>query len=80
MEHTGTRATALLTAAEVADRLGISKRTVRRYVQRGFLGSVRLQRLVRFEASDVEAFVEQCRLPQVRVQATPTGRVDGTPS
>jgi len=52
--------TDLLTLQETADRLRISTRTVRDYVQKGKLRAVRLSATapLRFRALDVDRFVE----------------------
>jgi excisionase family DNA binding protein len=47
----------LLTVEQVAARLGVSPKTVRRLMRRG-LPSVRLGRLVRFEQRDLLRWVE----------------------
>jgi excisionase family DNA binding protein len=48
---------ALLTAAQVATRLGISLRTVRRYGEEGRLPRVHVGRAVRYASADVEALI-----------------------
>lgn len=48
---------ALLTAAQVAARLGISLRTVRRYGEEGRLPRVHVGRAVRYASADVEALI-----------------------
>jgi excisionase family DNA binding protein len=53
----------LLTAQEVASRLGVSARWVLAHaagLNRPILPSVKLGKAVRFERSDVEEFIRQC--------------------
>jgi|HubBroStandDraft_4_1064222.scaffolds.fasta_scaffold4346718_1 excisionase family DNA binding protein len=47
----------LLTAAEVADRLNISLRTVRRLIKNGMLPIVRIGRLVRIRPEALAALI-----------------------
>lgn len=59
----------ILTVAEVAQRLGVSERTVRRYIDRGWLAVVDLPtegagRTVRVRAEDVRDFIESRRIEQ----------------
>ena len=53
----------LLDAAEVAERCGVSLRTVRRWIAAGDLVEHRLGRLVRVAEADLERFLEAHRLP-----------------
>lgn len=59
-------ATKLLTAAEAAERLAVSPVTVRRWLHRGHIPSVKLGRTLRVREEDVEALV--------RFGLEPTGR------
>lgn len=52
---------ALITQEEAAKRLGVCKRTVRRYVRRGWLVPVQLGRTVRYRPEDVDRLVEAGR-------------------
>ena len=52
---------ALLTLRDVADRLRVSERTVRREVDAGRLHCVRIGRALRFAAIDVSRFVAAAR-------------------
>jgi excisionase family DNA binding protein len=63
---TGTTATqhALLTTGEVAARFNTSRRTVRRYVERGLLPAIRLRGGLRFDPREVEAFLAARRTGQ----------------
>ncbi|MHB1430625.1 MAG: helix-turn-helix transcriptional regulator [Streptosporangiaceae bacterium] len=47
----------LISAAETASRLGISRRSVERLVERGVLTRVKVCSATRFRASDVAAIV-----------------------
>ena len=49
----------LLTRQEVAERLGVSSRTVARFVSRGELARVKLGRVARFREADVRALIER---------------------
>lgn len=50
----------LLTTSQVAERLGVSVRTVLRLVQRGDLVAVRLsQKNFRFEAAEIARFIDE---------------------
>ena len=48
----------LLTIAEVADCLGVSTASIRRYVASGRLKHVRVGHLVRLRESDIMSFIE----------------------
>jgi len=57
-----TDTTALLSPAQVATRLGLSTKSVRRLAAAGTLPAVRLsERVVRFEPEAVEAFIASRR-------------------
>ena len=47
----------LLTAEDVAARLAVSVRSVRRYTERGVLAPIQLGRAVRYRAADVERLI-----------------------
>src|SRR5438552_2244653 len=55
----------LLRSREVAERLAVSEKTVRRYVRDGLLGAVRLRGGLRFEEAGVTAFVHGSRVGRV---------------
>lgn len=48
----------LMTYADVAARLGLKKRTVESYAQRGMLPYLRIGRHIRFEPDAVEEFIK----------------------
>ena len=60
-------ATALLTISEVAERLSISARTVRRLVDRRELAETRVGRSVRIPLSSVEDFVDRNTRPALQL-------------
>lgn len=53
----------LLTAAEVAERLGVPKTWVLESARSGAMPCVRLGRYVRFQWADVERWLEECKQP-----------------
>ncbi len=56
----GTRTNPLLSVATVAERLGVSVKTVRRHIARGaFPRAVLLGRMVRIPESDVTVLLEE---------------------
>lgn len=57
---------ALMSIADVAERLGVGERMVRRLVLERKLAVTRIGRLIRFDPTDVEAFVAASRSPAVR--------------
>jgi len=61
----------LLTRAQVAERLGVSPRTVARLVACGQLPCVRIGRLARFRPVDVAGFVERALAKDGRPSAIP---------
>ena len=50
----------LLTKKEVAERLGVSESTVYRLFKTRQLGGYQIASVMRFEESDVEAFLARC--------------------
>lgn len=64
----------LLTAREVADRLGFRTETVLRWARDGELPSLKVRRAVRFREVDVEAWLSE------QERATPTRGVLATPN
>jgi excisionase family DNA binding protein len=71
----------LLSAREVAERLGVSQLTVRRYAYSGRLRSVRLgPKLLRFDEADVRKFVREGRImtPKEADPDAAPGRAEAT--
>ena len=59
MRSTGTQS--LLTVEQIAERLSVSTRTVRRWISDGELVAYRLGRAVRIDEPDLEAFLARHR-------------------
>jgi len=55
----------VMTVEEAAHRIGISPRTMRRVVAQRLIRHVRIGRLVRLDADDVEVFVSKCTVEAV---------------
>ena len=53
----------LLNAEEVAERLGVPTTWVREQTRAGAIPCIRLGRYVRYDAVDVENWIESCRQP-----------------
>ena len=51
-----------LSTAESARRLGITPRTLYRFIDEGQLPAYRFGRVIRLKQSEVEAFIEACRI------------------
>ncbi|WP_413206986.1 helix-turn-helix transcriptional regulator [Rhodospirillum sp. A1_3_36] len=49
----------LMRLAEVMEITSLSKTTIYRYIEKGFLKPVRFGRTIRFRASEIKAMVEQ---------------------
>ena len=49
----------MLNSAEIADVLGMSVSTIRKWVHYGYIPHVKLGRAVRFREKDVEAWIEE---------------------
>jgi len=52
----------LFTVEEVAERLKLSQKTIRRLIERGDLPAIRFDRVIRIKQADLEAFLEKRRL------------------
>lgn len=51
-----------LNTAETARRLGVTPRTLYRFIDEGQLPAYRFGRVIRLKESEVEDFIEQCRI------------------
>jgi excisionase family DNA binding protein len=51
-----------LSTAEAASRLGITPRTLYRFIDEGQLAAYRFGRVIRLKTSDVDVFIEACRI------------------
>ena len=51
-----------LSTAAAADRLGITPRTLYRFIDQGDLAGYRFGRVIRIKAADVDAFIEASRI------------------
>ncbi|MCB1003575.1 MAG: helix-turn-helix domain-containing protein [Acidimicrobiales bacterium] len=53
---------AWLSTEKAARRLGITARTLYRFIDEGQLAGYRFGRVIRLKQSDVDAFIEDCRI------------------
>ena len=51
-----------LSTLKAANRMGITTRTLYRFIDRGDLPAYRFGRVIRLRLSDVDSFVEECRV------------------
>lgn len=51
-----------LSTAEAAQRLGITSRTLYRFIDEGQLPAYRFGRVIRLKESEVDQFIEACRI------------------
>ncbi len=51
-----------MSSAEAASRLGVTSRTLYRFIDEGQLPGYRFGRVIRLKASEVDSFIEQCRI------------------
>jgi excisionase family DNA binding protein len=51
-----------LSTAEAAHRLGITPRTLYRFIDEGQLAAYRFGRVIRLKQTDVDLFIESCRI------------------
>ena len=51
-----------LSTADAASRLGITARTLYRFIDEGQLPAYRFGRVIRLKADEVDAFIETCRI------------------
>jgi excisionase family DNA binding protein len=61
-EPEGNDAIEWLSTAEAATRLGITPRTLYRFIDEGQLAAYRFGRVIRLKTSDVDTFIESCRI------------------
>ena len=57
-----TETTRWLSTAEAAHRLGITPRTLYRFIDEGQLPAYRFGRVIRLKATEVDDFIESCRI------------------
>ena len=51
-----------MSTADAASRLGITARTLYRFIDEGQLPAYRFGRVIRLKATEVDAFIENCRI------------------
>jgi excisionase family DNA binding protein len=51
-----------MSTAEAARRLGITPRTLYRFIDEGQLPAYRFGRVIRLKAQEVDSFIESCRI------------------
>ncbi|HMQ28162.1 MAG TPA: helix-turn-helix domain-containing protein [Acidimicrobiales bacterium] len=51
-----------LSTADAAKRIGITPRTLYRFIDNGELPAYRFGRVIRLKESEVDAFIESCRI------------------
>ena len=51
-----------LSTAEAANRLGITPRTLYRFIDEGQLAAYRFGRVIRLKTTDVDVFIDACRI------------------
>jgi excisionase family DNA binding protein len=51
-----------MSTAEAAKRLGITPRTLYRFIDQGDIPAYRFGRVIRLREDEVEAFIESCRI------------------
>ena len=51
-----------LSTAEAAKRLGITSRTLYRFIDQGDLPAYRFGRVIRLKRDEVDSFIESCRI------------------
>lgn len=58
----------MLTVNEVAEWINVSRRTVERYIKKGWITAVKYDHLVRIKRTDVERFLKEHEQKPVRSQ------------
>ena len=51
-----------LSTKEAASRMGVTARTLYRFIDEGGVPAYRLGRVIRLKQSDVDAYIERCRI------------------
>jgi excisionase family DNA binding protein len=51
-----------LSTAEAAKRLGITPRTLYRFIDQGDIPAYRFGRVIRLKATEVDSFIDSCRI------------------
>lgn len=51
-----------LSTGDAAERLGITPRTLYRFIDEGQVSAYRFGRVIRLKATDVDAFIDNCRI------------------
>ena len=51
-----------LSTGDAAERLGITPRTLYRFIDEGQVSAYRFGRVIRLKASDVDVFIDACRI------------------
>lgn len=52
-----------MSTRETSERLGVTLRTLYRFIDEGQIAAYKLGRVIRLKESDVEAFIEASRIP-----------------
>jgi excisionase family DNA binding protein len=68
-----------LNTAETAKRLGITPRTLYRFIDDGQLPAYRFGRVIRLKESEVAEFIERCRIQPGTLDYAHGERPDGGP-
>ena len=51
-----------MSTKEAAEHLGVTLRSLYRFIDEGALGAFKFGRVIRLKADDVDAFIENCRI------------------
>jgi excisionase family DNA binding protein len=74
-----------LSTKEAAEHLGVTLRSLYRFIDEGALAAFKFGRVIRLKADDVDAFIEKCRItpgslehlyPEVKGSAVGRGRAE----
>jgi len=66
-----------LNTGETARRLGVTTRTLYRFIDEGRLPAYRFGRVIRLKESEVAEFIESCRIEPGTLDSAPTSGGDG---